>query len=208
MFTGIIEETGRVILKIKTAEGYRFKISARKVIPKLKVSDSISVNGVCHTVISVGKDSFEFVSVKETLKKTNVGYLKKGDAVNLETSLRAGDSIGGHFLYGHVDDIGTVSSITRLKNKNKENSQNYIYKIKLNKKHLPYVINVGSIAVNGVSLTVAEILPAKGNYFYFKVSIIPYTYLHTTFRYIKTGDRVNIELDILGKYVHRMLNHN
>lgn len=202
MFTGIVEETGTVTNKIKVREGYLFRVRSRKVSKKLKVSGSVSINGVCHTVAAKKGDEFEFISVHETLKKTNLGGIKIYDEVNLESSFRAGDEIGGHFVFGHIDDVGVVSSVKQLKN-----SDNYEFMIKLKSKYKKYIIPVGSISVNGVSLTVAEIFssPKQAKNFEIKVAIIPYTYKNTSFKNLKAGDKVNIEFDFLGKYVVNLL---
>jgi len=201
MFTGIIEGTGVVSSRKKAGTGIRFRVKPKKTFKKLAVSDSISVNGVCHTVTAKSKSEFEFTSVRETLKKTNIGLLNTGDEVNLESSLTLNKKIGGHFVFGHIDDTGEITSITNSGETTKKKSGNFELGIKIHKKHLRFVINVGSIAVNGVSLTIAEISKLKGNLFEIKISIIPYTFSHTTFNKLKTGDKVNLEFDFLGKYV-------
>jgi riboflavin synthase len=201
MFTGIIEETGIISSKKKVGEGFRFRVKSKKIYQKLAVSDSVNINGVCHTVTAKAKNEFEFTSVHETLKKTNTGLLKTGDEVNLESSLTLNKKIGGHFVFGHIDDTGIITSIKQAGRHKKKGSNNWEYRIRIHKKHLQYVINVGSIALNGVSLTVAEISKPKGDYFEIKISIIPYTYSHTTFNRLKVNDKVNLEFDFLGKYV-------
>lgn len=199
MFTGIVEEVGKIAEKLKVREGYRFQIISRKILKKLNVSDSVAVNGVCLTVTGKRKRYFEVTAVQETLRKTTFGCLEPGDELNLESSLRIGEEIGGHFVFGHIDDTGVASSIKRFKN--------YEFVIKLKSKYKKYVIPAGSIAVNGVSLTVAKIiLPSREDkYFNVKVAIIPYTYKNTTFKNLKVSDRVNIEFDFLGKYVLNIL---
>lgn len=203
MFSGIIEETGKVTERKTIQEGIKFRIKCRKLAKGLKISDSVAINGVCHTIIKKQKDEFEFVTMHETLKKTNLGELELDCKVNLENSLKLGEQIGGHFVFGHIDDTGVITSIKQIKtDKNsKEESDNWEYVIKLHKKYFPNVIYVGSIAVDGVSLTVAEVHPIKENYFTIKVAIIPYTYNHTTFKNYEVNDKVNIEFDFLGKYV-------
>ena len=142
----------------------------------------------------------------ETLKKTNIGGLELNDKVNLENSLKIGQEIGGHFVLGHVDDTGVVTSVKQVKSDiNKKESDNWDYWIRINKKYQQFIINVGSIAIDGVSLTVAEIKPAKNNFFEIKVAIIPYTFHNTLFGKYKVGDKVNIEFDFLGKYVINIL---
>ena len=207
MFSGIVKEIGIVTGKTKIQEGFRFKVKSNVISKGLKVSDSVSINGVCHTIVKKKVREFEFVSMHETLKKTNLGELNLKDGVNLEGSLRLGDEIGGHFVFGHIDDTGVVTSVKQIKadKSSPKESDNWEYWIKLNKKHKSFVIYVGSIAVDGVSLTVADIKPVKGNYFEIKVAIIPYTYNNTIFKRYKVGDRVNVEFDFIGKYVLNML---
>ena len=140
------------------------------------------------------------------MKKTNIGNLNVSDKVNLENSLKIGEEIGGHLVAGHIDDTGIITSVRQLKSDNtKDDSDNWEYWIKIDKKHFPFVIYVGSIAIDGVSLTVAELKPVKGNIFEIKVAIIPYTYQNTLFGTYKVGDKVNIEFDFLGKYVQKIL---
>ena len=207
MFSGIIRDMGIVTGKTKIQEGYRFRIKSKIIAKDVKAADSVAVNGVCHTITKKRGDEFEFVTMHETLKKTNLGKLNVKDKVNLESSLRMNDEIGGHFVFGHIDDTGIISSIKQIKtDKNSpEESDNWDYWIKLPKKYSQFVIYVGSIAVDGVSLTVAEVKPVKGNYFEIKVAIIPYTFNNTLFKRYRAGERVNIEFDFLGKYVQRIL---
>ncbi len=208
MFTGIVEEKGIVVKKTKINEGFKFRVRSKQVARKLAKSDSVCINGVCHTVTTMSKTEFDFVSMHETLKKTNIGELNVGDEVNLEGSLTLNKKIGGHFVFGHIDDTGVVTEVKQIKAEKKKDSDNWEYRIKIHKKHAQYVIYVGSIAVNGVSLTVAEVTKPKGNYFDIKVAIIPYTYNETTFGKMKKGDRVNLEFDFLGKYVLNLLAAN
>ena len=207
MFSGIIRDMGIVTGKTKIQEGYRFRIKSKKIAKDVKAADSVAVNGVCHTITKKRGDEFEFVTMHETLKKTNLGKLNVKDKVNLESSLRMNDEIGGHFVFGHIDDTGIISSVKQIKadRKSSEESDNWEYWIKLPKKYSQFVIYVGSIAVDGVSLTVAEVKPVKGNYFEIKVAIIPYTFNNTLFKRYRAGERVNIEFDFLGKYVQRIL---
>lgn len=208
MFTGIVEEKGKVVKKTKINEGFKFRVRSKLVGKKLAKSDSVSINGVCHTVTTKSKTEFDFVSMHETLKKTNIGELNEGDEVNLEGSLTMNKKLGGHFVAGHVDDTGIITEVKQIKAVKKEDSDNWEYRIKIHKRHAKYVIYVGSIAVDGVSLTVAEVTKPKGNYFDIKVAIIPYTYNNTSFGKYKAGDRVNLEFDFLGKYVLNLLEQN
>jgi riboflavin synthase len=213
MFTGIVEEKGIITSKKKVYEGYKFRVKSKVVAKKLALSDSVCINGVCHTVTAKSKNEFEFTSIHETLKKTTIGMLNTGDEVNLEGSLTLNKKIGGHFVFGHVDDTGIIASIRQIKSKQiktkgKTDSDNWEYRVKIHKKHFPFVIYVGSIAINGVSLTVAEVTKPKGNFFDVKVAIIPFTYNHTTFMDLQLNDKVNIEFDFLGKYVMNILSAN
>ncbi len=200
MFSGIVEEIGIVASRKIVSEGIKFRVRSKKVIKKLRISNSVCINGVCHTVTSRSKNEFDFFSIHETLKKTNLGLLRTGDGVNLENSLTLGQELGGHFVLGHVDCRGEVTAVNRV-NAADKNSKNYDFWIKTDLSNRKYIIYVGSIAVNGVSLTVAEIKKPKGKYFEFKVAIIPYTIDNTNFGTMKKGDKVNLEFDFLGKYV-------
>lgn len=200
MFSGIVEEIGVVASRKIVSEGLRFRVRSKKVIKKLRISNSVCINGVCHTVTGRSKNEFEFFSIHETLKKTNLGLLKTGDGVNLENSLVLGQELGGHFVLGHVDCTGEVTAVKQVNTEDKK-SKNWEYWVKIEKKHRRFIIYVGSIAINGVSLTVAEIRKTKGAFFEVKVAIIPYTYDNTNFGTMKTGDKINLEFDFLGKYV-------
>ena len=202
MFTGIVQEIGIITKKKKINEGYKFRVKCKKIAKGLGISNSVSINGVCHTVEKHSKNEFEFTSMHETLKKTNIGLLNKDGEVNLEPSLSIGDKLGGHFVFGHVDDTGVITEIKQMSSGKKgEESDNWEYWIKIHKKHYQFVIYVGSISVDGVSLTVAEIKKPKGNFFHIKVAIIPFTFHHTTFKNYRVNDKVNLEFDFLGKYV-------
>ncbi len=207
MFSGIVSDIGKVTGKTRIQEGYRFRIKSRIIAKGLKTADSVAVNGVCHTVTKKKGDEFEFVTMHETLKKTNLGSLGLNSKVNLENSLRINDEIGGHFVFGHIDDTGEITRIKQIKadGHSSKESDNWDYWVKLNRKHAQFVIYVGSIAIDGVSLTVAEVSRVKGNYFQIKVSIIPYTFSNTLFKNYKVGSKVNMEFDFLGKYVERVL---
>lgn len=188
MFTGIINNIGVIKDKRKVLGGLKFRIDCK--IKGLKISDSISINGVCHTVTKKDSAGFEVISIPETIKKTTMPVLKIKDKVNLETSLKAGDDIGGHFVYGHIDDTGIIDEIRTEKGTRE-------YFIKLKNKYKNLVVSHGSIAVNGVSLTIADINNTKD--LIIKTAIIPYTYKKTTFKELKVNDKVNIEFDYLLK---------
>lgn len=194
MFTGIVEEVGLISMVRGSASGGRtFTIAADKVVETLVVGDSISVNGVCLTAVNVQKRAFSVDAVEETIKKTTLGNLIKGDRVNLERAMKADGRFGGHIVQGHVDCVGNVLRIQRLK-------MSSIFDIEIPEEIKKYVVSTGSIAIDGVSLTVAEKLRNA-----VRVSIIPHTIEHTNFKYLKAGSRVNIEVDVLAKYVESIL---
>jgi riboflavin synthase len=207
MFSGIVEEMGVITGKTKIPEGFKFRVKAKKIFRGLKKADSIAINGVCHTIVKKLKNEFEFVSMHETLKKTNIGELDLKSKVNLERSLHVGSELGGHFVFGHIDDTGIITDIKQVRDNTEpeEKSDNWEYYVKIDKKYFQYVIYVGSIAIDGVSLTVAEVLPVQNEHFIIKVAIIPYTYHNTRFKNYRINDTVNIEFDFLGKYVQKIL---
>ena len=193
MFTGLIEEKGKLINKIKTGEGLRLVLTAKKVFDDLNIGSSISVNGVCLTVVELNKNSFSVDTIEETLKKTNLGRLNVNDFVNLERPLKADARLGGHFVLGHVDTTGKVEAI-------KELSNSHFMTISYPESFKNYLIYVGSVAIDGVSMTVAEVTNSS-----FSVGIIPHTWIETVFSDKKPGDTVNLEFDVLGKYVEKIM---
>lgn len=193
MFTGIVEEVGRVKLIIPKGKAKVFAISSKKLLGDVKIGDSVAVNGVCLTVFEKLNDHFKVEAVEETIKKTNLGSLKTGDRVNLELSLKLGERLGGHIVLGHVDTTGLIENIIKLQN-------SWVFEIKFPSEFEKYVIPKGAISVDGISLTIADVNDDK-----FKVSIIPFTWENTNLRFKKTGDRVNLEFDFFGKYVENFL---
>ncbi len=188
MFTGIIEEIGEVIDVIKENQNTHFVI--RSVISKeLKIDQSISHNGVCLTVVEQNQDWHKVTAISETLTITNLNTLIKGDIVNLERCLKVGDRLDGHMVQGHVDSTAECIQVT-------EEKGSWRYLFQGNKDVDKLVVHKGSICINGVSLTVTKTLNQQ-----IEVAIIPYTYKHTNFNKILVGDLVNIEFDILGKYI-------
>jgi len=187
MFTGIVEEIG--IVKGTSPD---IIIEARKVLEGTNVGDSIAVNGVCLTVISLSSHGFSVAIMPETLRRSNLGRLHYGDKVNLERSLMVGGRLGGHLVLGHADDVGEVMSVTA-----EENAR--IMRISVPAKLMPYIVSKGFIAVEGVSLTIAYL-----DDFSFSVSLIDYTLEHTTLGERNPGDIVNLEADIIAKYVERL----
>lgn len=193
MFTGLVEEKGTLINKIKTGDGFRLEIKAVKVLEDTQIGSSISVNGCCLTVVEKKSDSVAMDTIEETLKKTNLGELNVGDPVNLERPLKADARLGGHFVLGHVDTKGEVVEIQELSN-------SHFMRIRFPEEFKQYLIYVGSVSIDGVSMTVAEL---KDNIF--GIGIIPHTWQETVFSTRKPGSTVNLEFDVLGKYVERIM---
>ncbi|NWF98639.1 MAG: riboflavin synthase [Nitrospirae bacterium] len=194
MFTGIILEMGQITSLKKRRGGAVLSLKTPTIADTARIGDSISVNGVCLTVISINNNELSFDLSDETLSATNLGSLKTGDRVNLEPSLTPDSRIGGHFVTGHVDSTGKI--------KTKENLGDMIkFEIQAAPDVLKYLVRKGSIAVDGISLTVVDILKES-----FTLIIIPHTAKVTTLGFKVPGDSVNIETDILGKYVAKFLN--
>ncbi len=193
MFTGLIEEVGRVRARRPIDGGIRLQIEAQAVSADLKSGDSIAVNGVCLTVVAQHEAGFAAEAVGETLQKTNLDNLQVGDPVNLERPLRVGDRLGGHFVQGHVNGTAPVRTWTRR-------GENYWLEVELPPALSRYVIPEGSIALDGISLTVARL-----NGHVVGINIIPHTAKNTNLKYKKPGDRVNVEVDLIAKYVERLL---
>lgn len=195
MFTGLIIELGEVVSLEKKTESARLSIKASEVVKDAALGDSIAVNGVCLTVTKLLTHNSElFFDVSfETLRSTNLGNLKRGDRVNLEPSMRPNSKIGGHFVTGHVEDIGKIRSKTPLGNAVR-------IEIETPDNVLRYLVEKGSVAVDGISLTVVDVLKDA-----FSVVIIPHTAKLTTIGFKNVGDTVNLEPDILGKYVAKFL---
>jgi riboflavin synthase len=202
MFTGIIEHVGTIeTLDLKPGGG-RITIHAPSIAPSLAISKSIAVNGCCLTVVALGKKQFSADLSGETIQKTSfgekIGGLEKGSRVNLEQPLTASAEFGGHFVQGHVDATGRV---TRLDPEG-PGSDSWSFGVEVPKDFAHYIVSKGSITIDGISLTVAR---WNSNTRIAKVAVIPYTYEHTNLRDRKPGDAVNLEGDVLGKYVERYL---
>ncbi len=188
MFTGIIQEVG-TISAVKDLQGGRELTIECSFADELQVDQSISINGVCHTVTAFDENGFTVQSVEETLRKTNVGDLTQNDFVNLERSLRPDQLLDGHLVQGHVDAIGSIEKIEK-------EGTDYLFTISYPDEYQSLIVGRGSIAVDGISLTVANESDSR-----FIIAIIPYTYNHTNLNARETGDSVNLEFDVLGKYV-------
>jgi len=193
VFTGLIQEVGTVKDVRRSGGGVSFTIDAAASSRELSVHDSVAVNGVCLTVISVGGGAFSCEAVEETLQKTTLGSLQSSSRVNLELALRMGDRLGGHFVQGHVDCVGTVVSLEKR-------VSSWLVAVEFPEEFSRYLVPVGSIAVDGISLTAASV---EGNRFV--VSLIGYTLENTTFKGVGRGQRVNLEFDMVGKYVQKLV---
>ncbi len=193
MFTGIIQEVGRVQAIERGAQSARFTISAEGVLDGVKLGDSITVNGACLTVVEQHPGQVAFDTVYETLQKTALGSLAIGDEVNMEPSLSANGRFDGHIVQGHVDGVGTIASIREVDN------SYYIY-ITASTQILRYIVRKGSVAIDGISLTVVDADDKT-----FSVAIIPHTWDNTNLHTRRAGDQVNLETDIIGKYVEKLV---
>ena len=193
MFTGLIEDVGKVVAAHATEHGAQLEIAAPGTAKQVRAGQSIAVNGCCLTLASRRGDRLTFDLLKETLARTNLRDLQPNIPVNLERALRADGRLGGHFVQGHVDCVSRIMAFDKK-------GPDFRLEIELPKEFAPYVASKASIAVNGISLTVADILPKR-----FVAWIIPYTKRHTNLDCAKTGDLVNLEFDILAKYVERMV---
>ncbi len=193
MFTGIVEELGEYQSREGGTRGSRLAIAARRVVEDLVPGDSIAVNGVCLTATRVRRDSFEAQVAPETLRKTNLHDLVPGQPVNLERALALGDRLGGHLVSGHVDGAGKLSW-------RRQEGQAIRFNFEAPPELRRYIVNKGSITVDGISLTVAEL-----NELGFTVSVVPHTAMNTTLGRITPGAKVNLEVDLIGKYVERFL---
>ena len=194
MFSGIVEDIGVLQALEEKDKGVVLRVGVRKIdAGELVPGESVAVNGVCLTVVSVEDGSFSVDASHETLSRTNLSGLRAGSGVNLERSLRVGDRMGGHIVTGHVDGVGAVQSIAPV-------GESRVFSFSIPAALAKYVVEKGSVAVDGVSLTVNSVRGAE-----FSVNIIPYTLRETTFSEFRRGREVNIECDIIGKYVEKML---
>ncbi len=193
MFTGLVEEIGKISKITKGSNSYQFGIQTKKVLNDLKLGDSVATNGACLTVVEISNTSFTVDIMAETVKRTNFSQMRIGDKVNLERAMRLSDRLGGHLVSGHIDGIGKISHIQ------KEDIA-HIINIEAPNEVLSQMLNKGSIAIDGVSLTIINVSDKD-----FQVSIIPHTAHETTLLIKKAGDFVNLETDLIGKYVLNFL---
>jgi len=193
MFTGIVEEMGAVTSMEQTLAGTRLTILASRVLSELKIGDSISINGICLTVVARGEQSFGVDVSPETLSVTTLGRLKGGAPVNLERAMRLNERIGGHLVAGHVDGVGTIRS-------RRQEGNAIVFVIEAPSDVLRYCVHKGSVTVDGISLTINEVTDRS-----FTVAIIPHTAGVTTLGLKQADDQVNLESDLIGKFVERLL---
>ena len=193
MFTGIVESLGEIVEINEELDNIHFTVKS-EISPELKIDQSLSHSGVCLTVIDIKKNYHTVTAVKETLDKSALKKLKKGDIFNLERAMKMGGRLDGHLVQGHVDDIAKCVDV-------KVNEGSWIFTFSFNEKFKNLIIEKGSICINGVSLTVFNVTNNS-----FDVTIIPYTYDNTNFNKINVGDIVNIEYDMIGKYLARFNN--
>lgn len=192
MFTGLIETTGRVTVFNRRGEAGLLTVQSPLPAAEIAIGDSIAVNGACLTVIEKGSDSLTFDVSPESITRTTIGKLRGGSRVNLERALKLGDRLGGHIVSGHIDCCGQVS-------RSELRSGNHLLQITLPAGHARYLVEKGSVTIDGISLTVNTVSQDG-----FTVNIIPHTFVSTTLEQLRTGDAVNIETDIIGKYVERL----
>lgn len=191
MFTGIIETTGRIEKIVQNGTNKTFWIST-PIAAELKVDQSVAHNGVCLTVEEISADNHRITAIDETLIKTNLGDWKEGGTVNIERCLQMNGRLDGHIVQGHVDTTGTCTEVV-------EKDGSWEFSFRIDKKFGALIIEKGSISLNGISLTIFNVQDDG-----FTVAIIPYTYEHTNMKELKAGDKVNIEFDMIGKYVNRI----
>ena len=191
MFTGIIETLGTIQEIKKEKDNIHVTIDS-SITNELKIDQSVAHNGICLTVVAIKDNSYTVTAIDETIQKTNLGEWKEGDLVNLERAMKLGDRLDGHIVQGHVDQTGNCISIA-------ETNGSWLYTFEYDDKLNNLTIEKGSITVNGVSLTVVN---SQKNQF--SVAIIPYTHEHTNFKNFKVGSKINLEFDVIGKYVSRL----
>jgi len=195
MFSGIVADIGRVAQVIPQGRSVRLKIDAELAREGLELGESVNINGACHTVVESQPGSFWVLVSPETLRRTTLGQLRPGDEVNLERAIQPIQRLGGHLVQGHVDGVGVIRRIVRQ-------DECFIWSVSAPRELQRYIVSKGSITLDGVSLTVVD--KQRG---LFRISVIPYTLEQTTLGRRRVGDRVNLEVDILGKYVESLLAH-
>lgn len=195
MFTGLVKEIGIIKKVSRNQEGALIEVASKVLLSDIAIDDSVAINGACQTAIKINDNTFVVQAVHTTLQKTTLGSLSNGDEVNLELALRASDRLGGHIVQGHVNDVGEIINIANT-------GKNYLVTIRVSDGQMKYIVKEGSVTIDGISLTVSDLFRADKS---FQVSIIPHTWDHTVLRNRRIGSRVNIEVDILGKYIENLL---
>ncbi|MDZ4840328.1 MAG: riboflavin synthase [Bacteroidota bacterium] len=190
MFSGIIETIGKIVKLAETDTNLSITVES-EIAPELKIDQSVAHNGVCLTIVALTETTYTVTAIAETLLKTNLGKLKVNDKLNLELCMKLNDRLDGHIVQGHVDTVGSIDSVT-------DEDGSWLYTINYPSQYALLLVEKGSICVNGVSLTAFNCGTSL-----FNVAIIPYTYHHTTFQYLQMGEMVNLEFDIIGKYILR-----
>lgn len=193
MFTGLIEELGKVQSLTRLGESYRLSIVAKKVLEDLAIGDSVAVNGACLTVVTKIDNAFTVDVMPETARRTVIGALHVGEGVNLERTLRFGDRLEGHLVAGHVEGVGRILH-------RQEDGNALVFRVGCEKSLTHYIIEKGSVAVDGISLTVTAVEENS-----FSVSVIPHTAAVTTLGFKRVGDKVNVETDLIGKYIEKFV---
>ena len=195
MFTGIVAELGSVKGAQRDSQSGTLTIAAAEVLSDGAIGDSIAIDGVCLTITDLTHDSFTADVSAETLRRTTLGFLKPGDVVNLESALRLADRLGGHLVLGHVDEVGTITGW-------QDEGTSSLMRVSISEEAMRYVVHKGSVCVDGVSLTISNLLDNG-----FEVALIPHTKQVTTLGAKRLGARVNIEVDLLGRYIERLLTY-
>jgi riboflavin synthase len=195
MFTGIVEEAGRVATFKSEAEAWRLVIAADAVLQDATVGDSIAINGCCLTIAQLDGKQVHFDVLEETRRLTNFGAFQPGSVVNLERSLRFGGKVGGHFVTGHIDTTGEILAL-------EPRGKDHYLRIRVPEKFMRYIVHKGSIAIDGISLTIAEVAETE-----LAVWLIPHTMLATNLHARHAGDAVNLEFDLLGKHIEKLLSY-
>ena len=193
MFTGLVETVGRVMERQEFGEGIRFRLSAPGLAGSLGDGDSLAIDGVCHTVFDVAEEDFTFESIRTTLSRTTLGEFVPGREANLERAIRAGEPMGGHLVQGHVDGVGVMVEVEKAK-------ETVFLRFRMPPEVARLTVLYGSIALDGISLTVNRLFQDVA-----EVAIIPYTWDHTNVNRLEAGARVNLEADLVGKYVDQLL---
>ncbi len=193
MFTGLIEEIGTVRALRRQGSGMRLTVEAHRIMDDVQIDDSIAINGACQTVVSRTATTFDVDTVEETLLKTTFGTFRSGKQVNLERAMKLGGRLGGHLVQGHVDTCGVVTAL-------EERQGSWLLTVRFPQEYARYVIPVGSICIDGVSLTTARVEETK-----LTVAVIPHTWQSTTLHELRVGTSVNLEFDLIGKYIEKLL---